>query len=231
MIKLTKLLEDTILYEGLIFSADIDSVVSHLKTWSMASTKFKIKPTNDNKIILKFDKQPNDKDVINLMRWINTLGWYIARYVLNDGNFDYKSFTTKEELINDLNSYNLLNLILEAKYDLELNKYELKNLYHITPIVYKEKIEKIGLVPKSLSKISYHPERIYLTTSEEDAINLATKFGGRNDKFALYQVDIDKLIKHNNGIRFFKDPNLKSGIYTLSNISPKFLIFKEIVSF
>jgi hypothetical protein len=231
MIKLSNILKDYVLYEGLIHTTDIETTVDHLKMWSIASSKFKISKPKKNVIILKFGKQPIDKDIDNLIRWINSLGWFIARYVLNDGHFDYKQFKSKEDLFEDLNSYDVLSMILEAKYDLELNKYDLKNLFHITPSIYKEKIEKIGLVPKSLSKISYHPERIYFTTNKDDAINLSTKFGGRNDKFIIYQIDINGLIRYNNGIRFFKDPNFESGIYTLSNIPPKFLIFKEIVSF
>lgn len=219
------------LYEGLIHTTDISTTTDHLKLWSTASAKFKVTPTNKNTIKLTFGKQPSDKEIENLIRWVNSLGWFIAGYTVNDGIFDYKQFKTKEELLDELNSYDLLSMVLEAKYDLELDKYDLKDVYHITDISHKDKIEKIGLVPKTLSKISYHPERIYLTTSEDDAIKLATKFGNKNSKFVLYQIDITNLLKYNNGIRFFSDPNLKSGIYTLSNIPPKFLIFKEIVGF
>tara|TARA_R110000868_G_C10643184_1_gene744315 strand:+ start:32 stop:739 length:708 start_codon:yes stop_codon:yes gene_type:complete len=224
MIKLIGLLEDTLLYEGLIYTHDIDTTVDHLNRWSNHNSKFIIKKTARNTIQLNFGKQLNNNELHNLLKWINNLGWFVSEYRVNDGGNKIKKFIDEPTLIDDVNKHALLHMSLEAKYDLELNKYELEDLYHITPSKNDTKIEKIGLVPRSLNKISYHPERIYLTTDKNNGWALAHQFKDKTEDFTLYKINTDGLRRHNNGIRFFKDPNLIGGLYTLSNIPSKYLI-------
>jgi hypothetical protein len=223
MIKLNTILKDRLLYEGLIYTHDIDTTVDHLQRWSIINNKFIIKKTAKNTIQLDFGKQPTHTEISNLLKWINNLGWFVSDYVVNDGTNKPKKFVNESSFIQDIDKHTLLHLSLEAKYDLELNKYELENLYHITPSKNDTKIENIGLVPRSLNKISYHPERIYLTTDKNNGWTLAHQFAKKTEDFTLYKINTDGLRRHNNGIRFFKDPNLIGGLYTLSNIPSKFL--------
>ena len=44
----------------------------------------------------------------------------------------------------------------------------LEKLYHISPSLYRNKILKIGLIPKSQNKMQSHPERIYCFQSNEN---------------------------------------------------------------
>ena len=156
---------------------------------------------------------------------INNLGWFVATYLVNEYPYHKKIFEI-DQFKRDISKYSLMFMVLEAKYDLEIDGYYLpENMFHVTPSKHEEKIGKIGLVPKSQSKISKHPERIYLTKTEKEAESLADIFAvDENDKdFVIYSVDMKELIESNNGIRFFQDPNLGGGIYTLSNIPKKFL--------
>jgi len=223
MINLTNLLKDTLLYEGLIYTHDIDTTVDYLERWCTANNKFIIKKTARNTIQLNFGKQLSDNELSNLFKWINNLGWFVSEYIVNDGVNKTKKFVDEPSFVDDVNKHSLLHLSLEAKYDLELNKYELRDLYHITPSKNDIKINRIGLTPRSLSKISYHPERIYLATDSNMAWALAHLFADKTKDFTLYKINTDGLRRHNNGIRFFKDPNLAGGLYTLSNIPPTFL--------
>jgi hypothetical protein len=229
MIKLSNILKDVPLYEGLIYTTDIDSSEHYLNRWSIAHNKFIIKISPRNTLHLKFGEQPNNREIDNLLRLINNLGWFVSEYFVNRVPFSRK-FVDIESFKKDVKEYTLLSVTLEAKYDLELNKYELTDMYHISPIKNVDKIERIGLVPRSLSKISYHPDRIYMTPTKSDALTVAELSVEGDTEFVLYKIDIGKLVKHNNGIRFFRDPNLGSGIYTLSNIPPKFLTKVEVVT-
>jgi len=224
MIKLNGLLQDVKLYEGLIHSVSIDTAIHHLKRWSTSNNKFTTKKTSLNTIHLNFGKQPTEKEIDNLLKWVNNLGWFVADYIVNEIPPTKKKFIGANDLKQSIKNNSLLNISLEAKYDLELSGHELDDLYHISPTKYINKISKIGLVPRTLSKISYHPERIYLTNNIKDAEALADIFTEDNiEEFTIYKIDVNMLLKSNNGIRFFRDPNLRSGIYTLSNIPPKFL--------
>ena len=221
MIKLTNILQDTILYEGLIHSQNIDTTADMLKNWSTASNKFKIVKRPSNAIRLEFTETLRRKEVDNLIQFVNNLGWFISAYGMHDFTFKGKKYNY-ETLITDIERCDLYWIRIEPKYDLELNKYELLDLSHVSPQKYQEKILKIGLVPKGQGKIAYHPERIYLTKNKSDAIFIAGKFAEfHSGLYDLYQIDIDKLRRKNNGIRFFNDPAFADkGIYTLSNIPP-----------
>ncbi len=131
------------------------------------------------------------------------LGYIISKYTI-DGNKWLKDFidTTKP-----------IALYLEAIYDMEISPIPYI-LYHVSPKNFKEKIEKIGLIPKSGSKLSNHPARIYLT----DNLNLAKNFGNSqlNSDFIICQINTDGL-----DMKLYSDVNLRSnGYYTLSNIPP-----------
>jgi hypothetical protein len=221
MIKLTSILQDTLLYEGLIHSQSIDTVEDMLSNWSIAGSKLQINKRSNNSIRIYFIKHLKTDELKNLIQLINNLGWFVASYSVFDNSYTSKQYDY-DQLIQDIKMYGLEWIRLEAKYDLELNKYELSDLYHVSPEKYQEKIQKIGLVPKSQEKRAHHPERIYFTKNEGDAEFLAKQFNEFYEgNYNLYKIDIDKLRRKNNGIRFFNDPAYtKQGIYTLSNVPP-----------
>ena len=85
-----------------------------------------------------------------------------------------------------------------------------KYAYHITPDIFLDKIKEYGLVPKSESKLSYHPERIYLFMNpnmDKEMTNFlwnATKKETR-DKIKDYyvlQIDLNQIPNH----IFYNDP-------------------------
>ena len=228
MIKLNHLIRDHLLYEGLIYSVSKTKFNDMINRWAISTEKIKIVPKNGNIIIISFIKPPSEKELDNLLKLINNLGWYISAGLLNKENMKWKKFDK-----NDFkNNSPLLNILIaiqaEAKFDPELTDMEFSVLYHATPSINDNKIRKIGLVPKSLSKISYHPERIYFTRTEDEAELIANRFFELNNtlkEFSLYKIDINAAMEDNPQLRLFDDPLFKDGIYTLSNISPIFITF------
>ena len=117
----------------------------------------------------------------------------------------------------------MIAFYLEAKYDLKVDVPDI--LYHVSPSRFKDKISKIGFIPKTGNKISKHPERIYLT----DDLKTAISFGENikletNSGYCIYKIDgncIEDL---------YSDINLRSnGFYTLQNIKPdNFELLNEI---
>jgi hypothetical protein len=59
-------------------------------------------------------------------------------------------------------------LILSHPHDVQLSLSDYKYLYHVTHKLYIDKIERNGLIPKSASKLSNHPERVYLAFDKYD---------------------------------------------------------------
>jgi hypothetical protein len=81
--------------------------------------------------------------------------------------------------------------------------------------------------------MSYHPDRIYFAESIEDVKGLLPRFIKINpniNEYSIYEIDIKSASRDNSQIRYFNDPNFDNGIYTLSNIPPRFVKFVERVT-
>lgn len=80
--------------------------------------------------------------------------------------------------------------------------------YHITPDIYIDSIMQSGLTPRTESKVSSHPERIYLLLNPEDTFkDLARSFWKSTPykemikNYHVIEVDLTHLPEH----RFFID--------------------------
>lgn len=217
MIKFNHLIKEHLLYEGLIHSVSKTTFEDMVNRWSALQDKMVVFPVKGkSKLLLRFSQTITKKELDNLIKLANNLGWYISVYLTKE-NLKWKEF--KDNVIDGT----LISLQVEPKFDLDVTDQNFKILYHITPSINDKKISEIGLVPKSLNKISYHPERVYFGKSESDVDSLLAQFKKLRSTdddcyYSIYQVDIGKEMKRNDQLRLFKDPNFENGFYTLSNI-------------
>ena len=91
-------------------------------------------------------------------------------------------------------------------------------LYHITDDSRLKSILKNGLVAKHQNKLTYHPERIYLSTTEEKLVELLKHSNFNINKPVVLTIDV-KDIKDN--MTFYSDVNFPTGVFTTDNIPPK----------
>ena len=114
-----------------------------------------------------------------------------------------------------------IKLRFEAKFDEEVVENIPSILYHITPTQNVNKILNIGLVPKSRSKASYHPDRVYLSKDLEDIENLGEMFYQKTGikNWTILKIETD--IIPGDYLKLYTDPNYKQGYYTLNNIPPQ----------
>jgi len=183
---------------------------------------------NDLKIIKDNDSNRLIVDVLNFIEFdklfvlINNLGYFISAIdFLQNGKEKYEKFSKNAlySILKNKEKYDKIELVLEAKFDIE-EKVLPEFLYHITEEKNAIKILKIGLVPKSYSKLTYHPERIYLSTSLKNTIIVFNKFVEKNkdSKYVILQINTNLIPE----TIFYDDPNFKlKGYYTLDNIPPK----------
>ena len=162
-----------------------------------------------NKITLTFDTLTKDYlDKVNKV--MDKFGWYPS-YIDNKNGGKYLTnidhFIGKHEIV----------IEYEAKYDTQA-KLDSKYVYHLTPDILYPKIKISGLTPKSQSKLSNHPERIYLLNPTDDddmetiAITLWNSISNSKLKnsigdYYLLRIDTSKLPNH----KFFEDPNFWMG--------------------
>ena len=193
--------------EGLIFTHPVNKSINILKK---RFNELDITLEKDGEIYI--ENQP-PQILYKYLPLITNLGYFIS-LVTFDGTNWLKEYSEDSKPI---------GFYLEPKYDL---KVEVPNvLYHTSPIRFKDKISKIGFIPKTGNKLSNHPERIYLT----DNLNTAISFGmniknEENTGFSVYGINGNCI---NN---LYSDVNLrKGGYYTLENIKPEcFKLIKEI---
>ena len=99
-------------------------------------------------------------DLKNYLPLFNNLGYFISSYTINGTDWlkDYDDSTKP------------IAIFLEPKYDIEI--INIPNiLYHASPSKFRDKISKIGFIPKTGNKLSKHPDRIYLTDDLDTAIS------------------------------------------------------------
>ena len=221
MIKLKQIIENVLIYEGLHITHPIGTSIEILQNWGIwkNNSNISFETLNDSKILVKvITISIEEFDKILLLS--NNLGYFPSFIEGGDNKNQKYNYNKVVDYINNNISFKLK---LEAKYDLEVtgSKNIPHVLYHITDLKYKDKILKLGLIPKSKSKIANHPSRIYLMFSPNDMGILLKnpKSGIKNP--CMFEIDIHKT---HNKIRIFNDPNFSNkGIYTYDNIAPQYL--------
>lgn len=222
------------LNEGLILTQPVYNTLAVLD-----KSGFKVvQPENTNIFHVIVDE---DSDVDKLLKITNNLGWFPS--AVNNSllkNFDKFTPSNLRSLIM---SYNLAYIRFEAKYDIEVNLHGVDYLYHFTRKIYLPKILKNGLMPKTTSKLSHHPDRVYFTYTIHESERFANKFVNRivpkniektypkehNDSYltgVILKVNVD-MIPHY--FKVFDDPNYhRKGCFTLNTIPPVALkVIKE----
>jgi len=178
------------------------------------------------KVLLEPEDFDRAKDILGLM---GKFGWYPSGWVdrNRDGQEPGKS---SEDIPKILEKGNQVVVLFEPHYN---SSQEIEPVYyHITPELYVDKIDKIGLTPKTHNKIAFHPGRIYLlrTVDVGDVVSIAqllynkakTDVRIRSRTMQVYRVQTKGL----NNFKVYEDPNFNIGngaVYTYSNIPPTHL--------
>ena len=229
--------EYDVIYEGLIRTVSLNKakvLIQRLFSTYMLYWRDNIETDEtNNTLLVDIINFENDKDKIDyFIKYVNNLGYFISIiYVMKKGETKLKKGIKYDENIlrTNLNNYKNIEkliVVLESKFDIEEDNIPDK-LYHVTRQDVIHKIKRIGLVPRSESKKSTHPERIYLGKKYSDVYDMAYHFKKENPNYnyVILEVDAGK-IKH---LRLFYDPNYRDyGYYVLVNIPPDAIkILKE----
>jgi hypothetical protein len=216
------------LKEGLIKSTPIEETIYILKkqfsNWIFQYEKGDKDFTIE---ILKIKDGIQLKYFEKLLPLLNNLGYFIS-YMEIYGDWEENNSAEIKDKYNEKTVKNAFQnpkvhsiyLECEAKFDQKVNKIP-DFLYHVAPLRNWEKIQKIGLVPRSKSKKAYHPERVYLGKDEKNTSNLASKFYQFEGIKEWVLLKIDTNMVPGDYLQLYYDPNFKYGYYTLNNIPPQ----------
>lgn len=186
----------------------------------------------DNTIELEidwFNKINNLSNIFDCIEslFINMNGWFPSSMEITDLSGMKNTLTYDRNYLLDRSMYfKNIKIKFESKFDI---KKDIPNkLFHLTIKQFENQIKKSGLHPKNKSKLTIHPDRIYLCPSLEDCKLLipqmksfysSKKWGNSkftiNDKWIIYEIETKEL-----NIILYSDPNYKNGYYTLDNIPP-----------
>ena len=197
------------LKEGLIKTTNIGKTLNILE--KKYSSKFIFNKLKNSFYINTFHTDINT--LLNgIIKDANTLGWFPSFIETEDyiGKWDEKYFKEGE-----------IKLRFEAKFDEEVVENIPSILYHITPTQNANKILSIGLIPKSRSKASYHPDRVYLSKNLKDIENLGGMFYQKTGIKDWMILKIDTNMVPGDYLKLYTDPNYEHGYYTLNNIPPQ----------
>lgn len=205
--------EFPLVFEGLIVSTSLQTAESIMQR-NLTSLDGVIGINSEERGVIKvYINEALDEIQLNYMLKVaDMLGYYPAG--IGNG-WEYKKYD-KEIVLNIPKYDGRYKIFFEAKYDKVV--YVRTNLYHVTTKDKSEKIKKLGLTPKSMSKISEHPDRIYLAINESgvEIITDGLRKHYKNKELVTLKINIDKIRDH----KFMKDPNFIYGVYTYQNIHP-----------
>lgn len=197
------------LKEGLIKTVNIGKTLSILE--KKYSSKF-IFTKSKNSFFIKTFNTDLKSLLSGIIRDADNLGWFPSFMETEDytGKWGKEYFREGE-----------IKLRFEAKFDEEVVENVPSILYHITPTVNVDKILKIGLVPKSRSKASYHPDRVFLSKSLKGIEELGRMFYQKTGIRDWTILRINTELIPGDYLKLYTDPNYKLGYYTLNNINPQ----------
>lgn len=191
--------------EGLITTYPINVTIGRLEGVG------DIRPDYKNNTITVLLNEPKSYPKLNLI--MNACGWFPS-YMIIDGDRFYKGryLDPKNLLVGN----STIQVRYEAKYDVEIDT-EQDYYYHATQSNRVPKILKTGLSPKSSSKQSTHPDRVYLAKTIRDCEDLSKKLLPflKGNEMTILRIDVKIL---GGKVKFFRDPNYSQGVYTLRNI-------------
>lgn len=216
-------LTNILIGEGLIKSLNQNKMAGILERYTTNTGNMQVTVRKDVDIIINFSYTVTTGQYKQLLQLINACGWFVCS-IHPVSRFQWMKYD-EQHALKLLEIHGLRAISIEAKYDSDTSTDMLSRgyLYHVSPTKYEDRILKIGLIPKSKNKIATHPERIYLTKTEEDAEFLADKFTELDNTktYNIYQIDLHALLKHNKNVKFYKDSAFTDkGIYTTVNIPP-----------
>ena len=209
------------LYEGLISSASPWMVINYFtSSFPTAKITHQREPGN-NTVVILVNVYAGDKQTLrNVIKRADVLGWFPSTYADLDEGWFVKYHPVKIFEAYDQSSKGLV-IRFEAKYDVKAMTPE--RLYHATPSIYADKILKIGLVPRSHSKLTTHPERIYLADNQRNLIEVLIPHMAERAEYEEWAIFEVRLRGASPVIRLFHDPLYPHGYYTLQNIGPEHL--------
>lgn len=215
------------LNEGLIKTVELDKAISIIERSLIGVDIFhRIEKNNDNKTFnLTFENNVPINVIDGLFNIINNMG-YFCSYCTYFKKIGGKNLPWVDimDYIDKSKSCTGIKFYFESKFD-ETLKHKPSELYHVCNEVNIHKIKKIGLIPKSKSKRTNHPDRIYVTLHLSNAQKMMNNFifddriKGLNNTYHIIKIDITD--KYYDNIRLFKDPNYQGGYYTYQNFRPK----------
>lgn len=155
--------------------------------------RFNFRLIRRHKTQFKIEINEPDKD-LSYYKYIFSIclrcGYYCSFYKIltDDYLVKFKGEFDKNKFIDIIEKYNIKQVELIFEGDYEDREYTNiidipEILYHLTPNRNKNSILKIGLAPKGGSRLSYHPERIYLMDNLKNYQNLIEEFRYEDFKY------------------------------------------------
>jgi len=214
--------------EGLINTYPItehkNALLNNLEFLNNKNIKYNL-IINDETFNLELS-QIDYNDLILVNSFCNNLGYFVKKTKVYRGNqsnlIQYNSKTYERDVLNN----DGLVLYYEAKFATGVSVKG--KIYHATNVKNIERILNNGLYPRSVSKMDYHIDRIYLSLTLNDCVMIIPKlraFDYTNDteilEYVIFEVE-------SGDIKYHTDPS-SNGVYTHYNIPKESLNLSNMI--
>ena len=219
----------TFISEGLIYTYSLTMLKRTLRSFLSATSTEALLNIYEYNNTCELVLQPKDSRLIESLIGIGRQHGYILSQIvlIPYGKTEPKvlKHVSTDRDLPDLANYSSICLLFESKYDtkvVDMPDY----IYHVTNKQNLKKIDLQGLVPRSKSKLAFHPHRIYFSLTIDDAKDLIPRFSELEkkdkDDYCILKLSTEDL-----KVKFYEDPNYKEptgqlkGVYTHENIKTK----------
>lgn len=215
-----EILEEQIIHEFITKTIDREKTINELR--KRFKNKFsEAEEGNNGDITIIFKKGLGDlfpnqlKNIDEINKFMDSFGWFPSKI----NGYKYTPTPKTDAIIQ-----------YEPKYDIQV--IPSPHYYHLIPDIIWDNVKLSGLTPKTKSKISIHPERVYLVREynekafEKLAKALYNNIDGSTkeyiEKYYVLKINIEELVKSGRD-KFYKDPNYSLGVWTYKNIPPIYI--------
>jgi hypothetical protein len=158
----------------------------------------------------------------DIIKDADMIGWIPSFIKIKNG---YEGKWDVNQIPSEIKPETSIDILFEAKFDEQIGFRVPEYLYHAIPEQNYKDISKIGLVSKTRSKSKSHPERVFLSRTENDVEKLSIPFyentGQKN--WTILKVDTDSV--PGGYFSIYKDTKYDGAFYTMNTI-PNYAIEK-----
>lgn len=168
-------------------------------------------------VLIKFSE--GSLDIKKILKIIALVGWEYSGWWYEQGELQSRLIKNVDDFPEGVDERTIVTITIEDRHARTPEEPQ-NTYYHCTTMDAVEKISRVGLQPRSKSKMFEYPERTFLAMSLRAALAIKPMLSNVSGKrYAVLKVS------NGNRLKTYCDPRYSGGVYTYDYVPPKDLTY------